>query len=546
MNVKAYYQYVDDVNTGKVRVGKLVKLAVSRFEAFLLRDDMEFREDEADAVIEFFSILKHFKGRHAGKPFNLEPWQQFAIACIYGFYWRNGGRVTRNVYIEVARKNGKTAFAGGLCLYHLIADGEAGAEVDLAANSKEQAKISFEFASKFARALNGKKKKYLETFRDSIIFESMDSKMKVFAAEAATLDGYDASMYLLDEYHAARDNDLRDVLRSSQASRENPLEVIITTAGFDKMGVCFDYRSTCLDVLNNLAIDDSLFALIYCLDDEDISGDGWKDPANWVKCNPNLGITVKEAFLHSQVQKAVIDPSAEIGIKTKTFNIWCDTSKTWIPYQNIVDSTSDKKFEDVVVLNQDVCYGGIDLSSTSDLTALAVVMPRDGYLHIWVDYFVPREALVTKKLKEKYKEWERQGYLTVTPGNVTDYEYILQVLREKDKAGWLKAVGYDSWNATQFVISATDAGIPMEPYGQNIGNFNRPTKELERLFLSGRVVLHNNPITRFCLSNVEIRRDSNGNEKPDKSNPDKKIDGVIAILEALGICLANPYRAHGI
>lgn len=544
--MKAYYQYVDDVNTGKVRVGKLVKLAVSRFETFLLREDMEFREEEADAVIEFFSILKHFKGRHAGKPFSLEPWQQFAIACIYGFYWRNGGRVTRNVYIEVARKNGKTAFAGGLCLYHLIADGEAGAEVDLAANSKEQAKISFEFASKFARALNGKKKKYFETFRDSIIFESMDSKMKVFAAEAATLDGYDASMYLLDEYHAARDNALRDVLRSSQASRENPLEVIITTAGFDKMGVCFDYRSTCLDVLNNLAIDDSLFALIYCLDDEDISGDGWKDPANWVKCNPNLGITVKEAFLHSQVQKAVIDPSAEIGIKTKTFNIWCDTSKTWIPYQNIADSTNDKKFEDVVVLNQDVCYGGIDLSSTSDLTALATIMLRDGYLYIWVDYFVPREALATKKLKEKYKEWERQGYLTVTPGNVTDYEYILQELRKKDKAGWLKAVGYDSWNATQFVISATDAGIPMEPYGQNIGNFNRPTKELERLFLSGRVVLHNNPITRFCLSNVEIRRDSNGNEKPDKSNPDKKIDGVIAILEALGICLANPYRSHGI
>lgn len=538
--MRPYYRYAEDVLAGNITVGRLTFLAVQRFDAWLLRDDMEFREDEVEAVISSFRMLKHFKGKHAGKRFELEPWQQFAVAATYGFFWRASGlRVITSVYIEIARKNGKTALAAGFGLYHLIGDGESGAEVDFAANSKEQAKIAFDFASKFSRSLNTKKKTYLEAYRDRITFDLTDSKMQVFAADANNLDGFDASMYLLDEFHAAKDNKLKDVLQSSQASREQPMAVIITTAGFDKMGPCYEYRTMCVEMLNGLIEDDSLFAMIFSLDDEDIEGDGWQKPENWVKCNPNLGVIVKEKFLADQVTKAKNKPSEEVGIKTKSFNIWCDSAETWIAEKYILSSARKQTLIDFYKSGDEV-YVGIDLSSTSDLAAVSYMIPREDGLHFWVDYYLPEDTIEESPLKEKYKEWRRQGYLKVTPGNVIDYDYILHDLMVADKVCQFRAVGYDPWNATQFVVNAETAGLPMEAYGQNIGNFNKPTKELERMLKSGKAYIGNNPITRFCFRNVKIKMDYNGNIKPDKAKSNNKIDGVIAMLEALGIYLQNP------
>lgn len=538
--MKPYYAYAEKVLSGEITVGRLVYLAVQRFESWLLRDDIEFRESEADAVIDFFALLKHFKGKHAGKSFALEPWQQFAVACIYGFFWRSSGlRVVTSVYIEIARKNGKTALAAGLGLYHLIGDGERGAEVDFAANSKDQAKIAFDFASKFARGLNTKRKTYLEAYRDKILLDLTDSKMQVFAADASNLDGFDASMYLLDEYHAAKDGKLKDVLQSSQASREQPMAMIITTAGFDKMGPCYEYRTMCTEMLNGLVEDDSLFALIFSLDDEDIEGDGWQDPANWPKCNPNLGVIVKDKFLADQVTKAKNKPSEEVGIKTKSFNIWCDTAETWIPERYILASASKHNIVDFYKPDDEV-YAGIDLSSTSDLAAVSYMIPREDGIYFWVDYYLPEDTINDSPLKERYKEWRRLGHLKVTPGNVIDYDYILHDLMTIDKVCQFRAIGYDPWNATQFVVNAETAGLPMRSYGQNIGNFNKPTKELERMIKSGRAHIGNNPITRFCFRNVQIKMDYNGNTKPDKAKSNNKIDGVIAMIEALGIYLQNP------
>lgn len=542
--MRGYQKYIDDVLSGKQVVGKYVRQAVERFVAMCDRDDIEFRPEAVARVVDFFGLLKHFKGIHAGKAFKLAPWQEFAVAGIYGLFYRNTNeRVCRNVYIEIARKNGKTAFGAGLALYGLIADGEAGAEVDLAANSKEQAKISFEFAKKFSEAFNVEgKKPLIKAYRDGLRFDLTDSKMKVFASESATLDGYNASTYLLDEYHAAPTSELRDVLQSSQASREKPLGIIITTAGFDLNSPCYQYRTMCTEVLSGLSNDDSLFALIYSLDD----GDKWEDPSTWVKVAPNLGKTINPRFYKDSVKQVQNDPSAEVGIRTKTFNEWLGSSDVWIPDQYLMSAGHELEISEVVDEATSYVYGGIDLASTSDLTAVATLTDKDGILYVWVDYYIPEEGNIRNSDRQRYAEWVRGGYLVKTAGNVTDYNYILRGLLDKDELCNYQRIAYDPYNSTQFVIKAEDHSLPMMPFSQTIGNFNKPTKELERLILSGKIKFYNNPITRYCFRNVVLRYDHNGNAKPDKSKASNKIDGVVAIIEALGVYLENPARDIGI
>nr|DAH86359.1 MAG TPA: Large Terminase [Caudoviricetes sp.] len=533
MQTKAYYKYAQDVIEGKIVCGKYIKLAAERFFNFIEDDRYKFIEEKVDYVISFFSILRHFTGRHAGRSFILQPWQQFVIASIYGFYIRETNeRLVKYVYIEISRKNGKTAFAAGLCLFHLIADNEMDAEVDLAANSKDQAKIAFKFCSQFAKGIDPRGKDLI-SFRDKVKFEQMLSILQVFAADDSKLDGFNASMYLIDEYHAAKNSGLKDVLQSSQGMRDNPMAVIITTAGFDKLGPCYQYREMCTEVLSGLKDNDALFAAIYSLDE----GDDWKDSKNWEKSNPNIGITVKHQYLQTQVQSAKNSPSEEVGIKTKNFNIWCDSETIWIPDHYILQASENLDFEQFRKMD---CYAGIDLSSTSDLTCASFMFPTKDKYYFKTLYYLPEAALHEKRFRNLYGEWRRQNLITITPGNVTDYDYILNdILRIKDIV-YIQKIAYDAWNATQFVINAEEKGLPMEPFSQALGNFNRPTKEMERLLLSGRAVIDNNLINRHCFRNVVMSRDKNGNTKPSKQFEEKKIDGVIAKLEALGIYLVSP------
>ena len=534
-----YERYAADVRDGTIVVGKFIRQAVERYYGLLERDDIVFKAHLVDRVIGFVGMLRHYTGRHAGKPFVLLPWQQFAIACIYGFYkiGENGehSRLVSSVYIEMARKNGKSALAAALCLYHLIGDGEQNAEVYLAANSRDQAKVSFTMCRNFASGLDPKGK-WLESFRDRINFDRNLSFMRVLAADSSKLDGPNPSMFLLDEYHAAKNSLLKDVLQSGQGMRDDPMSVIITTAGFDKFSPCYQMREMCTEVLAGLKEDDTLFAMIFSLDE----GDDWKDEAVWVKSNPNLGVTVKTKYLRDQVQKAVNSPSEEVGIKTKNINLWCDSETVWIPDHYILDASKAVQVEDYAGRD---CYMGIDLSSTSDLTCLAYMFPpmdKGEKYAFGVRYYLPEAALTEKRFKELYGQWRRLGLITITPGNVTDYDYILNDMMSMNDKVVIQRVAYDQWNATQFVINATEKALPMEPFSQALGNFNKPTKEFERLVLSGGAWIDNNVINRHCLRNVVMARDRNGNTKPSKQFEEKKIDGVIAMLEALGCYLDSP------
>ncbi len=530
---KKYIQYAEDVLSGKIVTGHYIRLAVERFYRLMGDERYEFRERKVDQVCEFISIIHHYTGKHAGKPFVLEAWQEWIVASMYGFYLRGTNeRLVQSAYIEMARKQGKSAFASALCLYHLIADGEMNAEVYMAANSKDQAKVSFNMASNFSKMLDPKKE-FLDPYRDTIKYERTLSFLKVLAADSSKLDGPNASMYLIDEYHAAKSSGVKDVLQSSQGMRENPMAVIITTAGFDRLGVCYQYREMCTEVVSGLKEDDTLFIAIYCLDKED----DWKDEAVWVKSNPNLGVTVQTKYLKTQVRKAINTPSDEVGIKTKNLNIWCDAEKTWIKDDYILTASANVDLEEYCGLD---CFIGVDLSSTSDLTSFSVMIPTTEKMVWKTFYFLPEAALTEKRFKEQYGEWARQGALYITPGNVVDYDYIQNKIMEIGQILNIVTIGYDSWNATQFVINCTEKGLPMEPYSQSIGNFNKPTKELERLLLSGVAVIDNNIINRHCFRNVVMARDKNGNTKPSKQYEEKKIDGVIAMIMALGVYLMCP------
>lgn len=530
---KKYIQYAEDVLSGKIVTGHYIKMAAERFFRLMYDGRYEFREDKVEQVCEFISIIHHYTGKHAGKPFVLEAWQEWIVASMYGFYLRGTNeRLVQSAYIEMARKQGKSAFASALCLYHLIADGEMNAEVYMAANSKDQAKVSFNMASNFSKMLDPGKE-FLDPYRDTIKYERTLSFLKVLAADSSKLDGPNASMYLIDEYHAAKNSGVKDVLQSSQGMRENPMAVIITTAGFDRLGVCYQYREMCTEVVSGLKEDDTLFIAIYCLDKED----DWKDEAVWVKSNPNLGVTVQTKYLKTQVRKAINTPSDEVGIKTKNLNIWCDAEKTWIKDDYILSASANVNLEEYSGLD---CFIGVDLSSTSDLTSFSVMIPTTEKMVWKTFYFLPEAALTEKRFKELYGEWARQGALCITPGNVVDYDFILNKIIEIGQILNIVTIGYDSWNATQFVINCTEKGLTMEPYSQSIGNFNKPTKELERLLLSGVAVIDNNIITRHCFRNVVMARDKNGNTKPSKQYEEKKIDGVIAMIEALGVYLMCP------
>ena len=540
INVKEteYYKYAQDVLNGSIVAGELVKLACKRFINDLERTDLEFRAEIVDRFITFCSLLKHFKGKSAGEQFKLEPWQQFIGANILGFYYKNtDDRKYTNSLICVARKMGKTCLAAAFCLWFLIGDGESGAEVDLAANSRQQAQIAYEFVQNYARQLDPSGKE-LKCLRNGIKLKLNDSNLNVFAADSTKLDGFNASFALIDEYHAAKDSRLYDVLKSSQGQRKNPHLMVISTVGFSITSPFKKLYDTDAEVLHGIKEDDSTFAMIFALDD----GDDWRDEKVWRKIAPNLDITVTTKYLREQVIQAENNVSAETGILVKNFNIWQQVTNIWIP-----DSYVNRCFKKISYsdFNEDtsLCYVGTDLASVGDMTAVSCLFTRDGddKIYFITEYFLPETALTESPNRELYKQWKRQGLLTITEGNVTDYVYVTKMLIKRNSHIPIRKIAYDSWNSVQWATDSTEVGLPLEPFSQSIGNFNRPTRELERLIRSQKVVFQTNEITRWMFRNVLLKHDHNDNVKPTKGGTgNQKIDGVIAILEALGIYLLEP------
>lgn len=535
-----YDTYADDVLGGKIKACEAIILACKRYKDWFNRTDIYFDREDVEQKIRVVSRLKHTTGKHNGKPFILLPWQQWCVANIFGWKWKETNlRVCKNVFIMISRKAGKTAFAAALGILCAIADKENNAEIELVANSRQQAKIAFDITSNFCESVDAKNKIF-QRYRDTILIPKTKSKIQILSSDAMGNDGYNSSCFVLDEFHAAKDWNLYNVMKSSQGMREQPLAIIITTAGFLLNGYpCYEHRQTCIDILKGNKTDDTQFSAIYELDKDD----DWEDEDNWIKCAPSLGTTVNVEYLREQIQAAKNNPALETGVKTKNFNVFCQSKNVWIPDSYLRDSFEKLDFND---FKDEDCYMGVDLSAIADLTAFSVLFPpnpnREKYPDKYVFFnniYLPETTIEESTNTELYKLWKRQKYLTITSGNVVDYDYILNEQIKIYNNTYLLAIGYDSWNATQWAINATAEGLPLYPYSQAIGNFNKPTKYFEMLLRQGKIVMDFNPIVRWAFNNVELKFDWNDNCKPVKCGGEqsKKIDPVISMLQALGTYL---------
>lgn len=540
-----YEEYITLISTGQISAGKLIRQSVEKFNELRNRSDIEFRSDKVESVIKFIACLKHSTGSHNNKPFVLESWQQFIVAYIYGLYWKESGtRVIKDVYIQLARKNGKTALAAALGLYHLIGDGEANAEVLLTANSKEQAKIALKMAKGFASGLDPKQKQ-LKQFRADILvkYGANENILKVLAADTSKLDGYNASFWLQDELHEAPNSDMTNVLKSSQAMRDNPLGIQITTAGFNLMSYCKQKRDTCAAILSGELTDDTQASFIYELDE----GDDISNEDNWVKCSPNLDVTCKRSFMRDELKKANNSAVDRPKILTKTFNQWVDSDTVWLPTKYTERATKSKV--DIMQFEKHRhAYIGLDLASTDDLTAVSVMIPDidtdEFYFKTW--YFLPEENN-TRISQSELVMLKQTGQLQFTPGNVTDYDYIISIIKQIADRLSIISISYDAYNSTQMIIKLTDEGFNCVPYSQSIGNFNKPTREFERLILSEKAIIDKNYLTTLGFRSVRLKIDHNGNIKPHKGmGHGGKIDGIISKLMAFGGYLVLPVSWNGV
>lgn len=531
------YKYAVDCINGDIVACELIKLACTRFLKDLEREDLEFRYDTGNKFVEFCGLVKHFKGNTSGKPFILEKWQKFLAYNLLCWYYKGTDkRRYTKCLINIARKSGKTALSAMICLWFLLCDGEGSPECDLSANSQNQAMVAYEFIENFAKQLDPQQK-LIKRFRKYVTTSFNSGKLNVFASDSTKLDGFNASFFLVDEAGAARDTRMYDVLRSSQGQRKNPMGMIISTAGFDLSAPFYKMCQVGNDVLRGVKEEDNGFYMIFQLDE----GDDWSNEDVWQKVMPNLGVTVEKKFVREEVINARNNSETEVSILTKTFNMWCSTSTVWINNEYINKSIQSVNFDSFD--ENTFCYVGIDLASTSDLTCVSFLFINEDDDKIYFKnlYYLPEETIKISPNRLKYQYWVKTNQLKMTAGNVTDYDYILNDLKKECEKFCTQKVGYDRWNSTQFVISATNESLPMYPVSQSIANLTRPSKTLERLIKMGKVVIDNNEITRWCFENAAPKYDWNENLKIIKGGgKDQKIDGVVSMIIALSCYLDYP------
>jgi phage terminase large subunit-like protein len=493
----------------------------------------------ADRAVRFIENLKHTKGKWAGKRFWLLPWQEQIIRDIFGIVDENGHRQFRTAYIEIGKKNGKSELAAAVALYLLYADGEPSAEVYGAAADRQQASIVFDVAHQMVRmtpALMKRSKIMAATKR--IVNYSNAGFYQVLSAEVGTKHGLNVSGLVLDEVHAQPNRRLYDVLtQGSGDAREQPLYFLITTAGTDKESICYELHTKALDILAGRKIDHTFYPVVYGLTDED----DWHDEKNWYKANPSLGQTIQIDRVRDMYHEALENPAEENVFKQLRLNMWVSSITRFIPEQ-IYDKGNLPI--DMASLEGRDCYGGLDLSSTGDITALVLMFPprTEDEKYVMLPFFwVPKDTipLRVRRASVPYDVWYQQGFLQATEGNVIDYNFIEAFINKLYEKYHILEIAVDRWNATQLIQNLTDDGFTMVPFGQGFKDMSPPTKEFYKLLMQGRIIHGGNPIMRWMSGNVVMDKDAAENIKPTKAKSPEKIDGIVAAIMALDRCIRH-------
>ncbi|GLQ31655.1 terminase large subunit [Litoribrevibacter albus] len=530
-------QYANDVINGAIVACHWVNKACERFNRDLeggVARGIFFDRDDAQHALDFYPLFTtHVKGALAGQQIELEPWQSFIIANLFG--WKEaatGKRLFRTAYIEVARKNAKSTLSSGLGIYMLAFDGEGGAEVYSAATTRDQARIVYADAEVMVRkspALN----KRLGVHKNNIHHINSASKFEPLSSDANTLDGLNIHCGIVDELHAHKTRDVWDVLETATGAREQPLIIAITTAGSNKHGICYEQRTYLTKVLNGQVEDDTYFGIIYTLDEDD----DWQDEANWIKANPNLGVSKKIDDMRRLAKKAAEMPTARNNFLTKHLNIWVQAETAWLDMDRW-----DRCPKSTIDISQLPCFIGLDLANKLDVAALVMLFCHsDGTKHLKCKFYLPEDQIhnKSKSIGNMYQSWAESGYLTLTPGNIIDHEYIESDLRDLLAEHDVQEVAFDPWGSTQLAVRLVEDGAPMVEVPQTVKNFSESMKEVEALVLSGKLHHNDNPVLNWMASNVVAKIDKNENIFPNKDHPDNKIDGMVALFTAMNRALCH-------
>jgi phage terminase large subunit-like protein len=512
-----------------VSMRKLKKYKPTKFMA----KTSHYDKDAADYAVMFIESLCHTKGTWAGKPFELIDWQEQIIRDLFGVLKPNGYRQFNTAYIEIPKKQGKSELAAAVALLLLCGDGEERAEVYGCAADRNQAKIVFDVAVdmvRFCPALS-KRVKILES-QKKITYLPTNSSYQVLSADVANKHGFNTHGVIFDELHTQPNRKLFDVmLQGSGDARMQPLYFLITTAGNDTNSICYEVHQKAIDIAEGRKVDPTFYSVIYgAAEDED-----WTDPKVWKKANPSLGITVGIDKVKAACESAQQNPGEENAFRQLRLNQWVKQSVRWMPMDKW-DACAFPVSEDD--LEGRICYGGLDLSSTTDITAFVLVFPpldeEDKY-YILPYFWIPEETLDLRVRRDHvpYDLWERQGTLMTTEGNVVHYGYIEKFIERLGERFNIREIAFDRWGAVQMVQNLEGMGFTVVPFGQGFKDMSPPTKELMKLVLEEKIAHGGHPVLRWMMDNIFIRTDPAGNIKADKEKSTEKIDGAIATIMGL-------------
>lgn len=541
--------YMAGVLDGSVPACKAIRQAVERHQRDLVegpKRGLHFDRAAADFVIKFFSFLQHSKGEWAGQPFKLEPWQMFLVWVLFGWKRADGLRRFRTAYIEVPRKNGKTTLMAGLGLFLLTADGEPGSEVYSAATKRDQAKLLWSEAVRMVRAspaLSNMVQHWKSS--DNLSVEATASRFMPLGADADTMDGLNIHAGLIDELHAHRTRAVVDVLHTATGARRQPLIVEITTAGFDQESICYEHYDYSKQVLAGTIQDDTWFAFIAEADE----GDDWMDPATWAKANPNLGVSVKLDDLARKCEQAQKMPAQQNAFRRLHLDQWTQQSDRWIDLA-LWDANGSAVDADDLAGRE--CYGGLDLSSVSDLTAWVLAFPDPDdpeRVDVLARFWCPESRLMdsTNKYRAQYQAWARDGLLQVTSGNAVDYGFIKRCVLEDASRFALRNINVDRlFQGYQISMELQDEGLEVFGMGQGFMSMAAPMREFERRLLAKKINHGGNPVLRWMADNVAVRQDPAGNLKVDKATSQGKVDGIVALVMALDRCMRHEPKRRSV
>lgn len=528
---------------------KLKNYKPTKFKA----KDSYYDKEYADFAVAFIESLCHTKGTWAGKPFELMDWQEQIIRDLFGILKPNGYRQFNTAYIEIPKKNGKSELAAAVALLLTCGDGEQRAEVYGAAADRQQASIVFDVAADMVRmcpALN-KRVKILAS-QKRLIYEPTNSFYQVLSAEAYSKHGFNVHGVVFDELHSQPNRKLYDVLtKGSGDARMQPLFFLITTAGTDTHSICYEVHQKAQDIIDGRKIDPTFYPVIYGADDTE----DWTSPKVWKKCNPSLGETIGIDKVKTACESAKQNPGEENSFRQLRLNQWVKQAVRWMPmdkWDKCAFAVTEEQLEGRV------CYGGLDLSSTTDITAFVLVFPpldeEDKYI-ILPYFWIPEDTLDLRVKRDHvpYDVWERQGYLQTTEGNVVHYGYIEKFIEELGKRFNIREIAFDRWGAVQMVQNLEGMGFTVVPFGQGFKDMSPPTKELMKLTLEQKLAHGGHPVLRWNMDNIFIRTDPAGNIKADKEKSTEKIDGAVATIMALDRAIrcgndtsASVYDSRGI